>query len=43
MSVSSRSSVAPDEVMGAIWPYLAALLGGLLFIAYVPWLSTVAI
>ena len=33
----------PDEVMGAIWPYLAALLGGLLVVAYVPWLSTVAI
>ena len=33
----------PDEVMGAIWPYIAALIGGLLVIAYVPWLSTVAI
>ena len=33
----------PDEVMGAIWPYIAALIGGLLVIAYVPWLSTVAL
>ena len=33
-------NVAPDEVMGAIWPYLAALLGGLMFIAFIPALST---
>ena len=30
----------PDEVMGAIWPYIAALIGGLMFIAFIPWLST---
>jgi tripartite ATP-independent transporter DctM subunit len=31
---------SPDDVMGAIWPYLAALLVGLIVIAGVPWLST---
>jgi tripartite ATP-independent transporter DctM subunit len=31
--------VSPDEAMGAIWPYLAALLVGLLIIAAVPALS----
>lgn len=30
----------PDDVMGAIWPYLAALLVGVVVIALVPWLST---
>jgi TRAP-type C4-dicarboxylate transport system permease large subunit len=34
---------SPDEVMGAIWPYLAALLVGLIVIAGVPWLSTFAL
>ncbi len=33
----------PDEVIGAIWPYLAALLVGVLVIAAVPWISTVAL
>ncbi len=33
----------PDEVMGAIWPYLAALFIGLVVIALVPWISTVAL
>jgi TRAP-type C4-dicarboxylate transport system permease large subunit len=33
----------PDEVMGAIWPYLVALLVGLVVIAAVPWISTVAL
>ena len=33
-------NVAPDEVMGAIWPYIAALLVGLMFIAYIPAIST---
>lgn len=33
----------PDEVMGAIFPYLAALFVGLLVIAFVPWISTVAL
>jgi tripartite ATP-independent transporter DctM subunit len=34
---------SPDEVMGAIWPYIIALLCGLVVIAFVPWLSTVAL
>ncbi|EHR70956.1 TRAP transporter, DctM subunit [Burkholderiales bacterium JOSHI_001] len=33
----------PDEVMVAIWPYLAALMVGLVVIAGVPWISTVAL
>ncbi len=33
----------PDEVIGAIWPYLVALLVGVIIIAAVPWLSTVAL
>ncbi len=33
----------PDEVIGAIWPYLAALLVGVVVIAAVPWISTVAL
>lgn len=32
--------VKPDEVLGAIWPYIAALLVGVLVIAAVPGLST---
>ncbi|WKA26481.1 TRAP transporter large permease [Bradyrhizobium roseum] len=31
--------VDPDEGMGAIWPYLGALIVGLLIVAFVPWLS----
>lgn len=33
----------PEEVMRAIWPYMAALLVGVVVIATVPWLSTVAL
>ena len=33
----------PDDVMGAIWPYIAALVVGLVVIAAVPWISTVAL
>lgn len=33
----------PDEVVGAIWPYIVALILGLVVIAAVPWLSTVAL
>jgi tripartite ATP-independent transporter DctM subunit len=33
-------NVPPDEAIGAIWPYLVALLVGLLVIAFVPWIST---
>jgi len=36
-------NVSPDEVMGAIWPYILALIAGLVIIAAVPWLSTVAL
>jgi tripartite ATP-independent transporter DctM subunit len=34
---------SPDDVMAAIWPYLIALLAGLIVIAGVPWISTVAL
>lgn len=34
---------SPDEVTGAIWPYLVALLVGVVVIAAVPWISTVAL
>jgi tripartite ATP-independent transporter DctM subunit len=33
-------NVPPDEAIGAIWPYLVALLVGLVIIAIVPWIST---
>ena len=33
----------PDDVMGAIWPYLVALVVGVIIIAAVPWISTVAL
>jgi tripartite ATP-independent transporter DctM subunit len=33
----------PDEVMGAIWPYLVALLVGVVVIAAVPAISTIAL
>lgn len=33
----------PDEVMGAIWPYLLALLVGVAVIAAVPTISTIAL
>ena len=32
--------VAPAEAMRPIWPYLGALLAGLLLVAAVPWIST---
>ncbi|WP_201864721.1 TRAP transporter large permease [Microvirga soli] len=32
-------NVPPDEAIGAIWPYLVALLVGLIIIATVPWIS----
>jgi tripartite ATP-independent transporter DctM subunit len=31
--------VSPDEAMGRVWPYLAAVLLALIVIALVPWLS----
>jgi len=36
-------NASPDDVMGAIWPYLVALTAGLVVIAAVPWISTVAL
>jgi tripartite ATP-independent transporter DctM subunit len=33
-------NVSPDEAMGAIWPYLAALIVGLIVVAAVPAIST---
>jgi tripartite ATP-independent transporter DctM subunit len=33
----------PDDVIGAIWPYLLALIFGVIVIAAVPWISTVAL
>jgi len=32
--------VDPDEAMARIWPYLAALLIGVIVVAAVPWIST---
>jgi tripartite ATP-independent transporter DctM subunit len=34
-------NVSPDEAMGAIWPYILALLVGLVLIAAIPGISTV--
>ena len=31
--------VSPDEAMGRVWPYLAAVLIALIIVAAVPWLS----
>ena len=31
---------SPDAAMRRIWPYLGALLAGLILVAAVPWLST---
>ena len=36
-------NASPDEVMRAIWPYLVALLAGLMVIAAVPAISTIAL
>lgn len=33
-------NVSPDEAISAIWPYLIALIVGLIVIAAVPWIST---
>ncbi len=32
--------VSPDRAMRYIWPYLAAVLAGLLLVAVIPWIST---
>ena len=34
---------SPDQVMKAIWPYIGALILGIIVIAAVPWISTVAL
>ena len=31
--------VSPDEAMGRVWPYLAAVLLALIVVALIPWLS----
>ena len=31
--------VSPDDAMGRVWPYLAALLAALVIVAAIPWLS----
>ena len=31
---------SPDEAWGRVWPYLGALLGAVILVAAVPWLST---
>jgi tripartite ATP-independent transporter DctM subunit len=31
--------VSPEEAMGKVWPYLAAVLAALIIVALVPWLS----
>ncbi|KQU50065.1 hypothetical protein ASG72_18880 [Bosea sp. Leaf344] len=36
-------NVSPDEAMSAIWPYLVALLAGLILIAAFPIISTIAL
>ena len=33
-------NVSPDEAMGAIWPYIVALIAGLIVVAAVPGIST---
>jgi TRAP-type C4-dicarboxylate transport system permease large subunit len=30
---------SPDEAMGRIWPYLAAVLAATILVAAIPWLS----
>jgi TRAP-type C4-dicarboxylate transport system permease large subunit len=32
--------VSPDEAMGRVFPYLAAVMAALIIVAAVPWLST---
>jgi TRAP-type C4-dicarboxylate transport system permease large subunit len=32
--------VPPSDAMSAMWPYLGALVAGLLLVAAVPWIST---
>jgi tripartite ATP-independent transporter DctM subunit len=39
-AASSIARISPDEGLRRIWPYLGALLGGLIIVAAVPWIST---
>jgi len=39
-AASSIARISPDEGLRRIWPYLAALLAGLILVAAVPWFST---
>jgi tripartite ATP-independent transporter DctM subunit len=39
-AASSIARISPDEGLRRIWPYLAALLAGLILVAAVPWIST---
>lgn len=39
-AASSIARISPDEELRRIWPYLSALLVGLMIFAAVPWIST---
>ena len=39
-SACAIGRVSPDAAMRKIWPYMGALLAGLLLVAAIPWLST---
>jgi tripartite ATP-independent transporter DctM subunit len=39
-AASSIARISPDEGLRRIWPYLGALLAGLILVAAVPWFST---
>ena len=39
-AASTIARISPDEGLRRIWPYLAALMAGLILITLVPWIST---
>jgi tripartite ATP-independent transporter DctM subunit len=39
-AASSIARISPDDGLRRIWPYLGALLAGLVLIAAIPWIST---
>jgi tripartite ATP-independent transporter DctM subunit len=39
-AAASIARISPDEGLRRIWPYLAALLAGLILVAGIPWIST---
>jgi tripartite ATP-independent transporter DctM subunit len=39
-AASTIARINPDEALGRIWPYLGALMAGLILVALVPWIST---